>query len=308
MEFIVGLQALLQATVRMAAPLTFTAVGETYGERAGVINIGLEGLMLIGAIAAYAVAFATGNIWLGVLAAALAAGVFGALFGVVTITLGANQIVTGAALNLIGLGLSSFIYRGFFSAVADRAIQPLPAFKIPALSQIPVLGPVLFEQNILVYAAFLLAPLAAWVLNNTMLGLAIRSVGEHPKATATAGLSVHGLRYGAVIFGGMMAGVGGAYLSVAYANQFVENMVAGRGFIALAIVVFGRWSPLGALWASLLFGFTFALQLRLQAADVQVAYQFLQILPYVATIVAMILLRGQSAQPRALGIPYTERA
>lgn len=308
MEFIVGLQALLQATVRMAAPLTFTAVGETYGERAGVINIGLEGLMLIGAIAAYAVAFATGNIWLGVLAAALAAGVFGALFGVVTITLGANQIVTGAALNLIGLGLSSFIYRGFFSAVADRAIQPLPAFKIPALSQIPVLGPVLFEQNMLVYAAFLLAPLAAWVLNNTMLGLAIRSVGEHPKATATAGLSVHGLRYGAVIFGGMMAGVGGAYLSVAYANQFVENMVAGRGFIALAIVVFGRWSPLGALWASLLFGFTFALQLRLQAADVQVAYQFLQILPYVATIVAMILLRGQSAQPRALGIPYTERA
>lgn len=308
MEWIVGLQALLQATVRMAAPLTFTAVGETYGERAGVINIGLEGLMLIGAVTAYAVAFASGNIWLGVLVAGLAAMVFGVLFGVVTISLGANQIVTGAALNLVGLGLSSFIYRAFFGAVTDRAIQPLEAVKIPLLSQIPVLGPVLFEQNLLVYAALLLAPLAAWVLNRTMLGLAIRSVGEHPKATATAGLSVIGLRYGAVAFGALLAGVGGAYLSVAYANQFVENMVAGRGFIALAIVVFGRWSPLGALWASLLFGFTFALQLRLQAANIQIAYQFLQILPYVATIIAMILLRGQSAQPKALGVPYTERA
>jgi len=308
MEWIIGLQALLQATVRMAAPLTFTAVGETYGERAGVINIGLEGLMLIGAVVAYAVAFASGNIWLGVLAAGLAAMVFGMLFGVVTITLGANQIVAGAALNLVGLGLSSFIYRAFFGTVTDRAIQPLEAVKIPLLSQIPVLGPVLFEQNMLVYMALLLAPLAAWVLNRTMLGLAIRSVGEHPKATATAGLSVIGLRYGAVAFGALLAGVGGAYLSVAYANQFVENMVAGRGFIALAIVVFGRWSPLGALWASLLFGFTFALQLRLQAANIQIAYQFLQILPYVATIVAMILLRGQSAQPKALGIPYTERA
>lgn len=308
MEWIVGLQALLQATVRMAAPLTFTAVGETYGERAGVINIGLEGLMLIGAVTAYAVAFASGNIWLGVLVAGLAAMVFGVLFGVVTISLGANQIVTGAALNLVGLGLSSFIYRAFFGAVTDRAIQPLEAIKIPLLSQIPVLGPVLFEQNLLVYAALLLAPLAAWVLNRTMLGLAIRSVGEHPKATATAGLSVIGLRYGAVAFGALLAGVGGAYLSVAYANQFVENMVAGRGFIALAIVVFGRWSPLGVLWASLLFGFTFALQLRLQAANIQIAYQFLQILPYVATIIAMILLRGQSAQPKALGVPYTERA
>uniref|UniRef100_A0A7C1JSW1 ABC transporter permease n=1 Tax=Caldilinea aerophila TaxID=133453 RepID=A0A7C1JSW1_9CHLR len=308
MEWIVGLQALLQATVRMATPLTFTAVGETYGERAGVINIGLEGLMLIGAVVAYAVAFTSGSIWLGVLAAALAAMVFGVLFGIVTITFGANQIVAGAALNLVGLGLSSFIYRAFFSNVTDRAIQPLGSVKIPLLSQIPVLGPVLFEQNLLVYIALLLAPLAALVLNRTMLGLAIRSVGEHPKAAETAGLSVVGLRYGAVAFGALMAGVGGAYLSVAYANQFVENMVAGRGFIALAIVVFGRWSPMGALWASLLFGFTFALQLRLQAANVQIAYQFLQILPYVATIVAMILLHGQSAQPKALGVPYTERA
>jgi simple sugar transport system permease protein len=308
MEIVVAVQALLQATLRMAAPLTFTAVGETWAERSGVINIGLEGLMLIGAIVGYAVAWSTGSVWTGVAAAALVAGGFGALFALVTVTLGANQIVAGAALNLIGLGLSSYLYRAIFSTVADRAIVPLGPVEIPFLSDLPFVGPVLFQQNALVYLAIAVALGSAWLLNRTMVGLAIRSVGEHPKATATAGLSVVRLRYAAVIAGGMLAGVGGAYLSVAYANQFVENMVAGRGFIALAIVVFGRWTPTGALLASLLFGFTFALQLRLQAQDMQIPYQFLQILPYVATIVVMILLRGQTAQPRALGVPFVERA
>ena len=308
MDLLIAIQALLQATMRMATPLVYTAVGETYGERSGVINIGLEGLMLIGAVTAYGVTYATGSVATGVVAAMVAAGVFGVLFCFVTVTLGANQIVTGAALNLVGLGLSSFIYRAFLAGVSDRAIQSLPALKIPFLSAIPVIGPVLFEQNWLVYCALLLAPLATFVLNKTTLGLALRAVGENPKAAATAGLSVFALRYGAVTFGAMMAGIGGAYLSVAYANQFVENMVAGRGFIALAIVIFGRWSPMGALWASLLFGFMFALQLRLQTQNLQIAYQFLQILPYVATIVVMLLVRGQSAQPKALGVPYTERA
>ncbi|MGL4651231.1 MAG: ABC transporter permease [Caldilineaceae bacterium] len=308
MEIVAAVQALLQASLRMAAPLTFTAVGETWAERSGVINIGLEGLMLIGAIVGYTVAWAGGSVWAGVGAAALVAGGFGALFALVTVTLGANQIVAGAALNLIGLGLSSYLYRALFSTVGDRAITPLGPIDIPFLSSIPFVGPVLFQQNALVYLAIAVALGSGWVLNRTMVGLAVRSAGEHPKATATAGLSVLRLRYAAVIFGGMLAGVGGAYLSVAYANQFVENMVAGRGFIALAIVVFGRWTPTGALLASLLFGFTFALQLRLQAQDMQIPYQFLQILPYVATIVVMILLRGQTAQPRALGVPFVERA
>jgi len=308
MDILITVQALLQATVRMATPLTFTAVGETYGERAGVVNIGLEGLMLIGSIAAYAVAYFSGSVPLGILAAAITAGVFGLCFGFITITLRANQIITGAALNLIGLGVSSYFYRAMFATVTDRAIQPLQPIQLPVLSSIPLIGPVLFDQNWLVYAALLLAPLAGFVLNKTALGLSLRAVGEHPKATATAGLSVLGLRYGAVVFGAMMAGIGGAFLSVAYANQFVENMVAGRGFVALAIVVFGRWRPMGALWASLLFGFFFALQLRLQTQNLAIPYQFFQVLPYVATIVAMILLRGQSAQPKALGVPYTERA
>jgi simple sugar transport system permease protein len=302
------LVSLLQAALRMMAPLTFTAVGETYSERAGVINIGLEGLMLIGALTAYATAYFSGSILVGLLSAMLAAGLFGLLFAVVTVSLKANQIIAGTALNLIGLGGTSYAHRALFGSLpGDHALTPLTAIRIPVLSELPVIGPLLFQQNALVYVALALTGVAAFVLNYTSLGLALRAVGEHPKAVATAGMSVAQLRYGAVIFGAMLAGLGGAYLSLAHANQFVENMVAGRGFIALAIVVFGRWRPGGALWASLLFGFTFALQLRLQIADLRVAYQLLQVLPYLATIVAMILLRGQIAQPRALGVPYTEQ-
>ncbi len=309
MAIILILQSLLEATLRMGAPLIYTSVGETYNERAGVVNIGLEGLMLIGACTAYLVVFGTQNILMAVAAAALVAGLFGVVFAYVTVTLQANQIVTGTAFNLIGLGLSSFVYRVVFGAMPAARIQPLEPYAVPLLSRIPFLGPILFDQNWLVYGALLLPVVAALVLNKTMLGLALRATGEHPRAVATAGLRVSGLRYGAAIFGAMMAGIGGAYLTIAWANVFVENMVAGRGFIALAIVVFGRWRPMGVLLASLLFGFTYALQLRLQIQNIQVAYQFLLILPYLATLVAMILLRGQtSVQPKALGTPYEERA
>lgn len=308
MDILLILQSLLQTTLRMAAPLIYTSVGETYNERAGLVNIGLEGIMLIGAVTAYLVAFSTQSVALAAVAAALTAGVFGAIFALVTVSLRANQIVTGTAINLIGLGLSSFVYRVAFGAVPAARIQPLTAARLPVLSDIPLLGPILFQHNWLVYAALVLPFVAALVLNKTMLGLAIRAAGEHPRAVATAGLSVIRLRYGAAIFGAMLAGVGGAYLTIAWANVFVENMVAGRGFIALAIVVFGRWRPLGVFLACLLFGFTYALQLRLQVQNLQVAYQFLQILPYLATLVAMILLRGQSVQPKALGVPYEERA
>ena len=308
MALLLILQSLLQASLRMAAPLIYTSVGETYNERAGVINIGLEGIMLMGACTAFLVTYYTQSVGLAVLAAALVAGIFGLIFAYVTITLQANQIVTGTALNLIGLGLSSFINRVAFRDMPGARIEPLATIAIPGLSRIPFFGTILFQQNWLVYGALLLPLVAGLVLNKTMLGLSIRAVGEHPKALATAGLSVSKLRYGAAIFGAIMAGVGGAYLSIAWANIFVENMVAGRGFIALAIVVFGRWTPIGAFLASMLFGFTYALQLRLQTQNVQIAYQFLQVLPYIATIVIMIVLRGQRAQPKAMGVPYSERA
>lgn len=308
MTIIFILQSLLEATLRMAAPMIYTSVGETYNERAGVVNIGLEGLMLIGACTAYLVMFGTHSITLAVAAGALVAGLFGIVFAFVTVTLQANQIVTGTAFNLIGLGLSSFVYRVVFGTMQAARIEPMATTPIPLLSEIPVLGPIFFQQNLLVYGALLLPLVAALVLNKTMLGLALRAAGEHPKSVATAGLSVTKLRYGAAIFGATLAGIGGAYLTVAWANVFVENMVAGRGFIALAIVVFGRWRPIGVLLASLLFGLTYALQLRLQVQNLQVAYQFLLILPYLATLVAMILLRGESVQPKALGTPFKERA
>lgn len=308
MALLLILQSLLQASLRMAAPLIYTSVGETYNQRAGVVNIGLEGIMLIGAVTAFGVTFYLKSIGLAVLSAALVAGFFGLIFAYVTVTLQANQIVTGTAMNLIGLGLSSFVYRVAFRDLPGARIEPLAPIAIPVLSKIPFIGPILFEQNALVYGALLLTIVASLVINKTMLGLTIRAVGEHPAAVATAGLPVARLRYGAAIFGAMMAGIGGAYLPVAWANTFVENMVAGRGFIALAIVVFGRWTPVGAFLASILFGFTYALQLRLQTQNLRVAYQFLQVLPYIATLVIMVILRGRSAQPKAMGAPYSERA
>ncbi len=308
MALVMALQSLLAACLRMAAPLIYTTIGETYDERAGLVNIGLEGLMLIGACTAFIVAFLAHSFLLALLMAALVAGVFGLIFAYVTVTLQANQIVTGTAYNLIGLGLSSFVYRVLFSNEVDTRLEPMQPVSIPVLSRIPFIGPILFQQTWLVYGALLLAIAAAVVLNKTMLGLSLRAAGEHPKAVATAGLSVVRLRYGAAIFGAMLAGIGGAYLPLAWVGVFVENMVAGRGFIALAIVVFGRWKPMGVLWATLLFGFAYALQLRLQTQNLQVAYQLLQVLPYLATIVIMIIIRGQSAQPKAMGVPYTERA
>lgn len=308
MALLLILQSLLQASLRMAAPLIYTSVGETYNERAGVVNIGLEGIMLIGAVTAFGVTYYLKSIGAAVLAAALVAGFFGLIFAYVTVTLQANQIVTGTAMNLIGLGLSSFVYRVAFRDVPGARIEPLGTVPIPVLSKIPFIGPILFEQNMLVYGALVLTLVAAVVMNKTMLGLSIRAVGEHPRAVSTAGLTVSRLRYGAAIFGAMLAGIGGAYLPIAWANTFVENMVAGRGFIALAIVVFGRWTPVGAFLASILFGFTYALQLRLQTQNLRVAYQFLQVLPYLATLVIMVILRGRSTQPKAMGAPYSERA
>ncbi len=305
MEMLIGLQALLSATLRMATPLILTATGETYAERSGVINIGLEGLMLIGAFTAYAVVFYTANLFLGVLLAALAAAVFGLAFAFATITLKANQIIMGVALNMIGAGVTGLLYRTIFAqtnlASADKTFVLVP---IPLLSRIPFIGEVLFNQNYLVYATYLLVPLAAIVLNKTSFGLAIRAVGEHPRAVDSLGLRVSFLRYVAVVLGAVLAGVGGAYLSIAHANQFVEGMSAGRGFIALAMVAFGAWQPLRVWLAGLLFGAAFALQLRLQAAHINVAYQFLQILPYVVTSLALIFARRQSVQPKALGVPY----
>lgn len=304
---ILFLQSILAATWRMATPILYAAVGEVFSEKAGVINIGLEGVMLIGAFSAYSVAFESGSLWLGLLAAIIAGILSGLVFAIFTITIKANQIVVGAAFNMIGMGITGFLYRSMYAVSAvPLGLKTFPSLEFPFLSSIPFFGEVLFKHNIMVYGTLLLVPVATFVLYKTAFGLSIRAVGEHPKAADTVGVNVIRLRYVTVMIGTALAAVGGAFLVLAYADQFVEGIVSGRGFIALAVVVFGRWKPWGAFWSSLLFGIFYALQLRIQTMpDVNIPYQFLQALPYLATLVVLVGFNKRRVQaPKTLGVPY----
>ena len=304
---ILFLQGILAATWRMATPILYAAVGEVFSEKAGVINIGLEGVMLIGAFSAYSVAFESGSLWLGLLFAIITGILSGLIFAFFTITIKANQIVVGAAFNMIGLGITGFLYRSMYSnSPVPLNLKTFPSIEIPFLSSIPFFGEVLFQQNIMVYSTLLLVPLATFVLYKTAFGLSIRAVGEHPKAADTVGINVIKMRFVSVMIGTALAAVGGAFLVLAYADQFVEGIVSGRGFIALAVVVFGRWKPWGALWSSLLFGIFYALQLRIQTMpDVNIPYQFLQALPYLATLIVLLGFNKRQVQaPKTLGVPY----
>ncbi len=302
--WIAVLQGVLAASWRLATPLIYAAIGEVFTERAGVLNIGLEGVMLMGAFTGFAATFYTESLLLGLLAALLTGVLSGLLFGLFTVTIKANQIVVGAAMNLIGLGLSGFLYRALFAGKA-QGIDPFKPIEIPLLVDIPFIGEILFKHNILVYGTVVLVLVASFVLYRTAFGLSTRAVGEHPRAADTVGINVFRLRYMGIIIGTTLTALGGAYLTLAHTNQFVEGLTTGRGFIALAVVVFGRWTPKGAFWASLLFGLFFALQLRLQAmSGLGIPYQFLQAMPYVMTLVVLVSLRGRSAAPKALGVPY----
>jgi ABC-type uncharacterized transport system permease subunit len=296
---------ILASTVRLATPLIYAALGEVFTERSGVLNIGLEGIMLFGAFTGFAVASFSGSRDLGLLAGILVGVLIGLLFGFFAITIKANQIVVGAALNMFGMGMTGFLYRSLFTTTV-HGISAYPPINIPLLSQIPVLGQVLFQHNILVYASVVLVAVSSFILYRTAFGLSVRSIGEHPKAADTAGINVTLFRYTCCMIGGALAALGGAYLTIAHTNQFVENITSGRGFIALAVVVFGRWKPWGAFWASLLFGVFYALQLQMQAMtnNTAIPYQIWQALPYLATLIVLISLRGRSAAPKVLGVPY----
>lgn len=303
----------LQAAVRTGTPILFVCIGEIYAERSGVLNVGLEGLMLVGALAGFSAAFAVGHAGLdphqarllGVLAAAVAGGLFALIHAFVTITLRADQIVSGITLTILGTGISGFFGQGMIGKVGpgfDRA-------PVPLLSEVPGVGQVLFQQDLLVYLSFLLVPLAWWVMYRTHLGLAIRSVGESPQTADSLGVSVARIRYGCVIFGGAMAGLGGAYLSLASTPMWVEQMSGGRGWITLALVIFARWNPALAPLGAYLFGGADALQLRIQAVGSAVPAFFLIMLPYIATILILVMaswsgMKRRLAAPAALGIPY----
>jgi ABC-type uncharacterized transport system permease subunit len=288
--------------VRVATPLGLAALGETVTERSGVINVGLEGAMLAGALAAALGAIGMGGAWGGLGAAALAGAAVAALFALVAVRFGGDQIVAGTAITLGAIGVTGAVYRAAFGVTG--AALSLPTFapvSIPGLARIPLVGHALFAQPAPTYLLFATVPCLWYLMKRTNLGLALRAAGEAPAAAAAAGLDVRRLRTGATIFGGLMGGVAGGALVLAQAGTFAEKMTAGRGFIAIAIVVLGRWNPVGAFGAALVFGAASALQFAFQARGVDVPYQFFLMAPYVLTLLALAGVGGRTRAPAALG-------
>jgi len=300
--FFVGL---LASAFRFAAPLMFAALGETVAQRAGVLNVGLEGIMLVGAFLAVLGAWWTGSPWGGLLLAMLGGAAMAGLHAFLSITLRADQIISGIAMIVLGLGISGYGFRLTLGAMSPA--PTIPAFaplKLWGLAKLPIVGPILFGQHLLVYLALIIAVALHVFLYRTRWGLDLRAVGEMPAAADAAGISVQAARYSSVIFGGAMAAMGGAYLSTAQLSGFVENMVSGRGFIAIACVVFGRWSPIGAVAAALFFGAAEAAQVRLQTLNPDIPYQFFVMMPYLLAVIFLIFLARRSRMPAALGVPF----
>ncbi len=301
------LAALLQSTVTMAAPLLLAGLGELVAERAGIINIGLEGMILTGAFTALVVTFHTGSATAGLAAAWTAGLLLAMVFVYPVVAHGANQVVVGTALNLLALGVTGVAYRAIFGVTgAALSVAGFAAVPLPILSGVPLIGRAFFEQTVLGYLAFGLVPVAWYGISRTVPGLKLRMVGEHPRAASAQGVHVQAAQFGAVLACGILAATAGAYLAVAYAKTFVEGMSAGRGFIALAIVIFGRWSPWGVLGAAMLFGFATALQFHVQALGWRIPYQFLLMLPYLLTLLVLVGYAGTTRPPAALGVPLRE--
>ncbi|GEA13898.1 ABC transporter permease [Moorella sp. E308F] len=299
--------ATLAAAITAGTPILYAALGEILAERAGVLNLGVEGMMLVGAVTGFMVAVRTGNPWLGFFVALLAAGLMAAVFAFLTITLRANQVVTGLALTIFGTGLSGFLGKPYVGVPLPLSFKPAA---VPILADIPIIGPVFFNHDPLVYLTYILVPLLWYYFYRTRPGLNLRAIGENPAAADALGVNVFALRYIYVIIGGMLAGAGGAFLSLAYAPSWLENMTAGRGWIAVALVIFAVWDPVKALLGSYLFGGVDALTYTLQAATkIAIPSFFLKMLPYILTLVVLIIATRQTlvkhiGAPGALAIPY----
>lgn len=299
------LESFLVAGIALATPILLAALGELLVERTGVLNIGLEGFMLFGAFAAAVAANATQSAALGAIAGASAGVAIALVFALGVVRFAADQIVVGAAVNLLALGTTGALYRGLYGQTGAALVLPtLAPLRIPGLADLPVVGHAFFARNPLVYGAFAGTALVAFLLFRTGLGLRLRALGDHPLAAASLGISVRGHRAATLAAAGALAGLAGASLVLATASTFVEGITAGRGFIALAVVVFARWKPLGVLAGALLFGFASALQFQFQAADLGVPYQLFLTLPYVATLAVLALSRGATGAPKALGSAY----
>lgn len=299
--------SIISATIICGTPLIIVAIGTLIAEKSGVLNLGAEGMMSVGAIAAFAVAFSGGSPFFAVLAGMMAGCAMSLLFGFLTLTMLANQVASGLALAIFGVGLSAFIGKRFESAPIDI----VPSIRIPFLADIPVIGPALFNHQSLVYFSWLLVAGVVWFLYRSRWGLVLRAVGESPSAAHSVGYKVIVLRYVAVAFGGAMAGIGGAYMSVYYTPLWAEGMVAGRGWIALALVVFATWRPLRVVLGAYLFGGVMISQLFVQGSGLklEVPAQFLSALPYAATIIVLVLISRNANtirlnSPVSLGQPF----
>ncbi|MCP4404364.1 MAG: ABC transporter permease [bacterium] len=290
--------SVLVGAVRAGTPLAFATLGEIITQRSGVLNLGIEGMMIVGALSGFMSSYYSQSPWIGVLVAMLCAGLISLIHGFLCITLKSDQVISGIMIVLLGIGLTSFLGESMVG-ITGYGFEPL---HFPLLSDIPFVGKVLFQYNILVYLAVLLVPLLWWLLFKTRIGLEIIAVGENPATADTLGIPVDRVRYLCVFAGGMLAGLGGAFLSLAYTRIWVDQMTAGRGWIAIALVIFAAWKPQRALLGAYLFGGIEGLQLRLQTAGVGVSHHLLQMMPYAATILVLLFSARETAR-RRMGAP-----
>jgi len=297
------LLGILAAGIRLATPYLYAALGETFSQRSGVLNLGVEGQMLLGAFAAFYVVFNYENLWLGVLAAAVVGALMGLAMAFVTVNLHAEQGISGIGFYLFGLGLSDLLFQRLLGTV--ETVKGFPKIFIPVLSDIPIIGKIFFQQNILVYISFLLVPVSWLVINKTTLGLKIRAVGENPEAADSLGVSVAGIRYFTIILGGTMSGIAGASQSIALLNVFQQNMTSGLGFIAVALVYFGGWRPLGVMGGALIFSMVNSLQLWIQVLGIPIPSDIAVMMPYILTIFVLVISVSRVRTPSALTKPFT---
>ncbi|HKY84789.1 MAG TPA: ABC transporter permease [Anaerolineales bacterium] len=296
------LAGIVYSGIRLATPYLYAALGETIGQLSGVLNLGVEGMMLMGAYAGFYLTYRTGDPWLGLLAAILMGAILGLANALITVTFRAEQGISGIGVFLFGLGMSELLFQKTLGSVAT--VSGFPPIRLPFLGDLPVVGDLLFNHNLMVYAAYLLVPLVWLVLNRTTWGLKIKSAGQNPAAADALGVSITRVRYATVTVGGILASVAGASLSIALLNVFQQNLTSGMGFIAVALVYFGGWSPLGALAGSLLFSTVNALQNWIQVLGIPIAPDFALMLPYVLTILMLVVPFRKARQPAALTKPF----
>jgi simple sugar transport system permease protein len=289
---------ILASGIRLATPYLYAAIGETFGQRSGVLNLGVDGQMLLGAFAAFYVVLTTNNLWLGLLAAILVGALMGLAMAFITVNLQAEQGISGIGFYLFGLGMSDLLFQKMLGTV--ETVSGFRPLNIPILSDIPIIGEIFFSQNILVYIAFALVPISTFVLNKTTIGLKIRAVGENPEAVDSLGVSVGAVRYYTIIQGGILSGVAGASLSIALLNVFQQNLTSGLGFIAVALVYFGGWRPLGVMVGSLIFSMVNSLQLWVQVLGIPIPSDIAVMMPYVLTILALVVAVQRVRPPSAL--------